>query len=117
MRLQCKTWWRHLHSSLLYQSDLQQQGVNTTKERAATVMIVVTAAIVVAVSDYCDSDCCNCFECYSLRAIVPVLSPVMPFAVSIVVIVTRVIMCIVDIGMNELTQITIGAQNIHGLRD
>jgi hypothetical protein len=68
--------------SLLHQNDLQRQGVNTKKGRAATVMIVVTVPIVVTVSDDCDSDCCDCFDCYSLLAIVPVVSPVTPSAVS-----------------------------------
>ena len=90
MRLRSKTWSRPHWNLFFYfsQNDLQWQGVNTKKERAATVMIVVTAAIVVTVSDYCDSDSCNCFDCYSLLAIVPALRPVTPFAVSTVVIVS-----------------------------
>jgi hypothetical protein len=80
-------------------------------------MIVVTVAFVVTVSDYCDSDRFDSFDCYSLLAIVPVVSHVMLFAVSTFVTVSRVIMCIVDVGMNELAQITIGAGNIHGERD
>jgi hypothetical protein len=87
----------------LHQNDLERQGINTKKGRAAAVMIDVTVPIVVTVSDDCDSDCCNYFDCYSLLAMVPVVSPVTPFAVSTVVTVGHGIMCIADIGMNELT--------------
>ena len=67
-------------------------------------MIVVTVANVVTVSDQCESDSCDCFGCYSLLAIVPVVSPVTAFAVltaKIVVTVSRVIMCILNVGMKR----------------
>ena len=60
------------------------------------------------------------FDCNSLLAIIPVVSPVTLFTVSTVktvVTISRAIMCIVDVGMNELAQTNIGTPDIHGKRD